>query len=122
LYIKMIKYKFIVLHACILLVCVVFFFLVMHKVPHLLNFNLGMLSIMFMSFVHIVSGLLMLKFYFGNGKKHIFAAIATHSVKFIAVVSFVFVLLSIEKNNFALGILLASLFLLYMISEIILLL
>ena len=81
-----------------------------------------MLSIMFMSFVHIVSGLFIIKFHSGNGEKRIFAAIATHSVKFIAVVSFVLVLLSIEKNNFALGILLASLFLLYLISEIILLL
>lgn len=76
------------------------------------------MSLVFMSLIHIISGFFMIGLGARNEKKRIITAIAIHSTKFILVIFFVLILLSIEKNNYGLGIMLASLFLVYMISEI----
>jgi len=72
-----------------------------------------------MSLIHTAAGLYIIGLRSNNKKKRMFTAIAIHSTKFLLVIFFVLTLLSIEKeNNYGLGIMLASQFLLYMISEI----
>ena len=115
----MIIIRFLVFHLFFVVLLFFVFFLIQKSYPDIIPQNNGIVGIVFMSVIHIGAGLYIMTLKDENPKKRIFKAIVIHSVKFIFSLFFVLSMLLIAKDdNYGLGIMLASLFFLYMLVEI----
>lgn len=111
--------RFLVFHVFLAVFIFFLYMLIQKSFPGIIPHSIGVLGIIFMSLIHIAAGLYIMTLGDENPKKRIFKAVVIHSVKFIFSLFFVLSMLFIAKdNNYALGIMLASLFFIYMLVEI----
>jgi hypothetical protein len=115
----MLTLRFVAFHVLFALLLFFVLLLIQKSYIGLLPQSYAILSIVFMSVLNVAAGLYTITLPEKDQKKRIFKAAVIHGIKFILSLFFVLTMLSMEdEKKYAFGIMLASLFLLYMFMEI----